>query len=37
MGAVFSRFADGRIAQGPFGAPGSPAHGLLADIHGPTS
>ena len=34
MGAVFSRFADGRIAQRPFGAAGSPRTVYSADITG---
>src|SRR6185503_10538341 len=34
MGAIFSRFADGRIAQRPFGAAGSPRTVYCADITG---
>src|SRR3954466_10063183 len=34
MGAVFSRFPDGRIAQRPFGAAGSPRTVYSADITG---
>ena len=34
MGAIFSRFADGRIAQRPFGAAGSPRTVYSADITG---
>ena len=35
MGAVFSRFADGRIAQRPFGAAGSPRTVYSRRHHGP--
>jgi len=34
MGAIFSRFADGRIAQRPFGAAGAPRTVYCADITG---
>src|SRR6476469_2460686 len=34
MGAIFSRFPDGRIAQRPFGAAGSPRTVYSADITG---
>src|SRR3954464_1802802 len=34
MGAIFSRFADGRIAQRPFGAAGAPRTVYSADITG---
>ena len=34
MGAVFSRSADGRIAQRPFGAAGAPRTVYSADITG---
>ena len=35
MGAVFSRFADGRIAQRPFGAAGAPRTVYSRRHHGP--
>jgi succinate dehydrogenase/fumarate reductase flavoprotein subunit len=34
MGAIFSRFADGRLAQRPFGAAGAPRTVYSADITG---
>ncbi len=34
MGAIFSRFADGRLAQRPFGAAGAPRTIYSADITG---
>src|SRR4051812_44267353 len=34
MGAIFSRFPDGRIAQRPFGAAGAPRTVYCADITG---